>query len=123
MTQLDGMYIMQPNSTPATSGKMYTCYNAAETTTHRFPAASRYDSCTNQLTINGGLQAVKVYFDRVTSNSMRHANGDEIKADTSKAAEVINFSPELYLAVPQLPRESENGGADAENLQVLPPVL
>ena len=121
VTRLDGMYIMQPN-TGTPTGAMFTC--AAATPTHQFTPLDRYNNCKNRLTINGGLQAVRVYFDRIGTYSLRDAtNSTEAKAGSSTGAEIVNFSPEMYLTSPNIPRESRSGGTDNQNLEVLPPVL
>jgi hypothetical protein len=125
VTNIDGVYITQPGTVtpPAVSGSMFTCANAGDPTTHQFTVPLRYTNCQKQLTINGGLQAVRVYFDRVGSYSLRDADASENTAATSKAAEIINFTPETYLSTPSIPRESQSGGAQNKDLQVLPPVL
>ncbi len=120
VTRLDGMFITQPGGGTPT-GSMFTC--AAATASHRFNPVDRYTNCSNKLTINGGLQAVRVYLDRVGTRSLRDAGAGESTPSGSNAAEVINFSPEMYITSPQIARESRSGGSDNQNLEVLPPVL
>lgn len=128
VTRLDGMYIMQPKDNtapPAVTGTMVTCANPnpSNPSVRRFTPAERFSNCQNKLTINGGIQAARVYFDRVGLYSIRDADADELRPGASKAAEVINFSPEMYLSSPQITRDSQSGGSDNSSLRSLPPVL
>ncbi len=130
--QLDGVYVAQPkNVANPTDGRIYTCAN--DTT----PVAldSVFTSCNKTLTINGAFIAVQAKLLR-TYGSLRHANADEQPGGAPHAcnpsgtslspvcaAEIFNFSPEVYLAQPALPivRSAYQGKYDY--ITSLPPVL
>ncbi len=100
VSRLDGLYIAQPNNgQQATQGRIYTCSNGATP----YVAANIATACDdNQLVINGALVAQQVKFLRTlrslrdtpsTSEAPNFANGTG-----TNAAEVINYTPEMYIA-------------------------
>jgi hypothetical protein len=128
VTQLDGIYIAQP-SVPATptDGRIYTCAPDAGAL---YPAASLLASCSSQLVVNGALIAQQVKFLR-TFKSLNDSTPAEIPnfADGTgtNAAEVINYTPEMYLAPsPLLDLSNPVGGSGYGKYQAiygLPPVF
>lgn len=88
VTELDGVYIAQP-AADGTKGEIITCATAAGVV----PA---HGGCGQQLVINGAFIARQVQFKRVFGK-LTEATAGESVADT-KAAEVFNFSPEVYLS-------------------------
>jgi len=91
--QLDGVYVAQPTppttaNGPWTKGEIITCANDQKTT----PSTG----CNKKLTINGAFIARQVRFKRTFGN-LAAASATETAAN-SQAAEVFNFSPEVYLS-------------------------
>lgn len=96
VTQLDGVYIAQPKIDPVTGdltkGEIITC--AIDSSgTFTTPV---HGGCANKLTINGTFIAKKVKFKREFGD-LDTAVVNEDSSNT-KAAEVFNFSPEVYLS-------------------------
>jgi len=121
VTRLDGLYIAQ--STTADNGKLYTCWPIAEPVT-----ANIYDTCNQQLVINGAVVANEVKFFR-TNNSLRDSSvGERPNFGTgtgTKAAEVINFTPELYMGYSPLKIPGSSSGSTGvyDAIFSLPPVF
>ncbi len=128
--RLDGVYFA--------TGNIYTCASGRRPVNIMADLDDALNQCGNQLTVNGALIADNVYFNRVFSTQSSNEQDEfpygDIKscrvggADSDGpvnrrlcAAEVINYSPELFLAPPPLQRESSVGGYDA--ILSLPPVL
>ncbi len=121
VTQLDGLYIAQPDSTPASSGVIWTCHtNNANVPTDVFVSAA----CRTKLTVNGAFIAKQVNLLRIQPNS---ANGgiDSAVANeppsSANIAEVFNFTPEMVVGGGFFnPTTSTN---KIESLINLPPVF
>lgn len=120
VAQLDGVYITQPKLGVTPSGTIYTCANG----TGLFANAALYDNCKTQLTVNGAFIAQQVKFLR-TFQSLRNSNplGPIAEYTSPNAAEVFYFSPEIYLAKPQLPLVSGSSSGTYDYITSLPPVL
>ncbi|GAC1390655.1 MAG: hypothetical protein NVSMB46_00870 [Candidatus Saccharimonadales bacterium] len=120
VTQLDGVYIAQPNPAGTTNaGRIFTCAIGNVSAPPRYDSHAIYSQCANQLTVNGAFIAQEVKLQR-TFGSWRDAttNPNEYPSNpracsistlpgatpTSSlgvcAAEVFNFSPNVYLAQP-----------------------
>lgn len=122
VTQLDGAYIAQPDTTsPATiakTGIINTCYIGTISAVNNV-----YPNCKNQLVVNGAFVANKVLLARsysslrysqngehnlggYPSHSCGHIGFDVPNAGSANAsdcaAEIFNFSPELYLSQPAI---------------------
>lgn len=102
--QLDGLYIAQPKEGQPNTGRIYTCADGGNPVT--LPAAV-YSICgadtdvpggDKRLTVNGSFIAQRVVLNRV-SYSIGNSTYQE-KAGDSKAAEIFNFTPEIYLSPP-----------------------
>lgn len=123
VTQLDGVYIAEPDDT-SNHGVISTCQINPSVASE---ANTMYQSCANQLTVNGALLAKKVNFLR-TFGSLRNSIDREYNSPPAAscdshalaqtagtgtcAAEVIRFSPEVYF-VPSPFSSKESGGFDA----------
>lgn len=105
VTQLDGMYIAQ-------QGTIYTCSMGPATPPNGNWITS---NCNSQLIVNGAFMAKQIKLLRIR-NTLRDATNAE-QSSGSKAAEIFNFSPEIWLTTPVAP----NAGYDA--IVNLPPVL
>jgi hypothetical protein len=115
VTQLDGLYVTEP-STSGQGGTIYTCAsanNAPITPT----SAGYYGTCKNQLTINGAFVAAQVQFLR-TYGTVGQSSTDNGTPSGSHAAEVFNYTPELWL-----PRSGANPNGDYSAITGLPPTL
>lgn len=116
VTQLDGIYVAQPNAaSPLGGGRIFTCTdNRAAPTT-----AALTGACRTKLTVNGALVATKVNFLR-SAGSLR--TGVPVEPFTSaNIAEVIRYTPEVYLTRPAGNSRAQVGTFDA--VVSLPPSL
>ncbi len=99
VTRLDGLYIAQPDG--ASGGHIYTCFPVKPTKGPAYDGTTLYPNCQQQLSVNGSLIGKRVHFLRVR-NSLKDAGVDEIPdfgtGAGTNAAEVINYSPDMYLA-------------------------
>ena len=136
VTRLDGLYIAQPSSVvpnlavgaadTITKGRIYTCANSFSFV----PANSLYDTCDNQLVVNGSLIADQIRWLR-SFETMSKGDPQELPdfADGTgtKAAEVINYTPEMYLAPSPLKNPADgpaDSSADAyDSVTTMPPVF
>jgi len=117
VTQLDGLYIAQRNG--ASGGIIYTCANpglpaTAVTTT----GGSVFSNCKSQLIVNGAFVAYGVQFLRV-NGTLRQSSPGERGDATGHAAEVFNYSPALWMAMPP----GSTTINDYDSITSLPPVL
>ena len=110
VSQLDGVYVAQPDR--GRGGTISTCAPGLG----QFAGSQLYANCQNQLTVNGAFVASDVRLLR-TNNSLRNSLGGERPLTTGDcslnggngsrtgtnydcAAEIFNFSPEVYLSRP-----------------------
>ncbi len=123
--QIDGLYVAQPNG--AAGGKIYTCAPSRGSLYPVSGAGNLYNSCQNQLSVNGALIANQVKLlrtfkslkDSASYESPNFGNG----AGTN-AAEVINFTPELYIAPsPLLDPLNNTTSGTYDSITGLPPVF
>jgi|GEM_PF-1678759 len=135
VSQLDGVYVAQTGA--AGSGTINTCAPGFGA----YSAATLYDNCTNQLTVNGAFVAQKVNLYR-TFGSLRNSLGGESPLNLSGgdctlstrlgqrtdktydcAAEVFNFSPETFLGKPALGSAPGSAITKYDFITSLSPVL
>jgi hypothetical protein len=134
VTQLDGVYIAQPNSANQ-GGGIYTCSNGAA----RYAYSELLQYCRSQLLVNGAFVAKQVYLDR-SFGSMRNsfpgeylrgsrAGGPPDCGDSGAAplgdcaAEIFNFGPEIFLSNPAVIQKSGPTTGKYDYLTSLSPVL
>lgn len=139
--RIDGLLIAQSNN-PGT-GQIYTCAPPGFTT---YSKDSLFTNCNSQLVVNGALIARDVKFAR-TFASLRNAIskeapdtdpflpankaacagnfrlGTRTRVDHDCAAEIINFSPEMYLSEPALNPTGGPETAKYDYITSLSPVL
>lgn len=129
VTELDGLYVAQPNGT--NGGKIYSCSNG----TDAFALNSLLANCRSQLVVNGAFVADQIYLTR-SFGSLRDGSAGEYYTRAAKAcgdsgvsplgdcaAEIFNFSPELYLGLPGItPPEGPTTGK-FDYITSLSPVL
>lgn len=122
VTQLDGMYVAEPNGTPGT-GVVYTCATAANTACSTSDA-NFYTTASKQLTVNGSVIANQVQLMR-TYGTVSSANTGETPT-SSAAAEVFNYNPTIWIAKP-IPTTGGTSGASSslgyDSITSLPPIL
>lgn len=124
VSQLDGLYIAQPNG-QANTGRIYTCSSGAA------PLASGadiYNTCganengnRRQLTVNGAFMAERVILNRA-GYTLRNSGYRETAAN-SKAAEIFKFSPEIYMSPPVFRSNGTSTSGDYDYLSILAPIL
>lgn len=117
VSRVDGAYIAQPTATN-TKGNIYTCAPGFST----YANSQLFTNCATQLRINGLLSASQVYLGR-TFGSISEAPAGET-AGNSRAGEVINYNPAMWIAQPLPGTTTSNakvGNYDA--ITSLPPVL
>lgn len=107
VTTLHGVYVAQPLA-DGTKGRIYTCKR-----NNGFgpPSTSQLNNCSNQLTVNGALIAKEIKFYR-SSGTL---------GSPGFPAEIINYTPNVWLAVPDIFKTSTPNGYDS--ITSLPPVL
>lgn len=130
---LDGLYVAQPNNA-GNKGEIYTC--SSGTTGYTKDNTDLLAQCNRQLVVNGAFVAKKVYFSRSFS-SLRHSSpGERYTSATDRdcgdsghssnndcAAEIFNFSPELYLSQPAIEPNSGPTTGKYDYITSLSPVL
>lgn len=144
VSRLDGTYIAQPLSN-GSKGRIYTCSNntGRSGTAPTVDATAVYNTCsggytpgigsgpTQRLTVNGSFIARKVVLNRAvnTLNDSRFKENSRLRSAPdndplgSAAAEVFNFSLEVYLSPPVFnPRGCLTCG-DYDAVAILPPIL
>ncbi|CAN5697378.1 hypothetical protein BH23PAT2_BH23PAT2_03090 [soil metagenome] len=130
VTQLDGVYIAQPND-DGSDGKIFTCASSGGTPR---PLNQIYNLCTNPLQVNGSLIANTIIFNRYAGSSLRYGNQNEHPLAADKiceesyvrpvcAAETINYSPEIYLSRPELPFSIAPGQGRYDAITNLTPIF
>lgn len=120
VTQLDGVYIAQPRDIQS-PGDIYTCTNG--TTPYVLPNSGTLRSdCNVKLTVNGTFIAQNVHFLR-TNGRLRPSIVDNELASSGTIAEVFNFSPEVYLGVPDSSLRRSAALKKYDYITSLPPVL
>lgn len=131
VTQIDGLYVAQPAN--ASTGIIYTCVNPFSAAP--FAATDLFAFCANQLTINGSLAARHIKWLR-TYSSLRHSVAGEHPQGANHpcgggspssrpvcAAEIVNFMPEVYLAIPASPNNAPASLGNYDYITSLPPTL
>ena len=120
VTQLDGIYVAQPNATsPLGGGRIFTCADITSATPQTATFTFLVNTCRTKLTVNGALVATKVNFLR-TSGSLRTATAVE-PMTSNNIAEVIRFVPDAFMSQPASNSEQQVGNFDA--VISLPPSL
>jgi hypothetical protein len=111
VSQLDGIYVSQPTS--GGSGQIYTCTNGSSP--YSTTASNFFTDCgQKQLLVNGAFIAKKVNLLRTFGSLRASSGGEHLSIGTSKtctegrttnlgdcAAEIFNYTPEIYLSQPQ----------------------
>lgn len=127
--QLDGVYIAQPNASG--TGNVYTCANGPAA----MPGAAMYNNCRKQLVVNGAMVAQKFYLQRSfgslrnSSSGERYGSGAKNCTDSGTsftndcAAEIFNFSPEIYMAQFNLPPPDGPTSTKYDSIAGMSPVL
>ena len=101
---MDGLYIAQPKDGQPNTGRIYTC---AENGDAVFTPTAVYSTCggarddndnSQQLVVNGAFIAQRVVLNRVSHSIGNSSHQESVR--NSKAAEIFNFTPEIYLSPP-----------------------
>lgn len=116
VTQLDGVYIAQPNG--ASGGIIYTCANPSLPATAIATASPTfYSNCSNKLTVNGTFIANSVALLR-TNGTQARATASETGGSTN-IAEVFNYNPAFWIPQPPITTSEEL----YDSITSLPPIL
>lgn len=124
VTRLDGRYIAQPDNN-GNGGRIYTCAGNGSL----IPAGQIFQQCGNKLTVYGALIAQDIRFFRVNGTITNGSFGESYSS--GNLAEVIVYTPEMYLAPSPLRRpgsQPTEGGTTLtpghfDSLKSLPPVF
>lgn len=114
VTQLDGVYVAQANSS-GNNGIIHTCATGfADIATN-----TMYANCTRKLTVNGLFTARQIRLLR-TIGTLSQSNTSE--ASTSpNVAETFNYGPALWIQQPV--RQNQGATPDYDAILSLPPIL
>lgn len=122
VSTIDAVLVAVPDDAGSSgTGEVYTC-SRPSAGLHNYPG---YTDCSNKLTINGAVVAKELHLGRV-QGSLSYAAPLETPNNANRAldniAEIINFTPELYLATPA--HGPIRGSFNTSNsIQDLPPIL
>jgi hypothetical protein len=127
--QLDGTYVAVPNPSTGVGGTIVTCAIG-----HVVPS-NTLSGCEDQLVVNGALVGTRVRLLRdcgslkyspdpavtreTTLFSGASGNQELCSAGVNHAAEIFNYSPELWLAS----LKSVGGSGGDDSIRTLPPIL
>ncbi len=115
VTQLDGVYIAQPQNGNPDSGQIDTCVPGPV-------------GCTNQLVVNGAFAANNVKLNRIHGD-VASADPNEagtiqpLPANQTNIAEVFNFTPEILLGLTSLNTGTTPTMGRYDSIVGLPPIL
>lgn len=119
---LSGFYIAQPRS-DGSGGNIYTCSNVNGNSFNLYSADSLYQNCDQKLVVHGALAANQIKFLRTKGTLQLSANNEYLSTDRESIAEVINFSPGLYLADPPSTFKRSQISSKYDFITSLPPIL
>ncbi|HVO86110.1 MAG TPA: hypothetical protein VMT23_00040 [Candidatus Binatia bacterium] len=133
VTELDGFYIAQPNSTTASAitaddGDIWTCHdNTSNPINYNFPTSM--PQCTvNKLVINGALVAKQVNFTRLNGNVLSATSAEDSLSggmSSNNIGEVINYTPAMIIGGGFFSTSGSNASTalPIDNLLSLPPAF
>lgn len=116
VSRLEGLY--------NAGNAIYTCTNGSNSYSIADPAgqASYYAACSaSSLVVNGSFIAQDIYLQRVRNTIANSTVGE--RAGSSSAAEVFQFSPELYLALMSEEENDPERETTFDSIFSLPPAL
>jgi hypothetical protein len=130
VSELDGIYVAENSN--GHGGTIYTCSQDTAGAFTPIVAANLYTSCAGQLTVYGSFVADQVNLMR-SFGTLGDASPNESPSGINHAcsnggtkpvcaAEVFNFSPEMYLSSPDI-QPPDNGAQTYNAMTSLPPVL
>jgi hypothetical protein len=113
VTQLDGLFVAQPQGTAG--GILYTCTTGPAPLV---PSATLAGTCGKLLTVNGAVTARRIMLLR-TNGSLQQSNSNETFSSITMA-EKFNFVPSLWIAQPI---GEQTGAPTYDSITGLPPIL
>jgi hypothetical protein len=128
VTQLDGLYVAEPDPAQPPTAQGGIIYDCANGTTQESPDNPNYNAdCNNQLIFNGALVANDVKFMRTYGNLASATSDDHVAGNCTTAgscigngaAEVVNFNPLVWMVSPLTSQSSSS----YDSIVDLPPVL
>ncbi len=111
VTQLDGVYIAQPDSS-GNRGVIYTCADDGG----RYSSPAILSNCGSSLTVNGAFVAKTIKLLRIKGDLV-NATVDEPRT-SNNLAEIFNYTPELFIAPSPF-----TSASPFQSVTGLPPVL
>lgn len=115
VNELDGLYVAEPTAAKPDAGIIFTCASSVGNE-YKVDDPSFYTSCNRSLTVNGSFVARSVQFLRTRGSLGQAAMNDNYIS--SQAAEIFNYSPEMWL-----PRYNSPPSSKYDTITGLPPVL
>lgn len=118
VTQLDGLYVAQPDTDDALSGRIYTCQTASSPYTPLPLDGQLASQCNTKLTINGAFVADQVWLMR-TNGTVRQAGASD-GPDATHISEVFNLNPAFWISQPG---DASSSSGQYDSITSLPPIL
>ncbi len=121
VTRIDALLVAQQRDTDS-GGVIHTC---TATDGGTFNSTTLYGSCSgSQLIVNGAMVAQRVDYHRVFGTLSGGQPGE--LAGSSQAAEIVNYTPDFYLAPTPLRRPGDNNNSTGvsryDAISTMPPV-
>ena len=121
VSRITGMFVAQPRTGVANTGTIVTC---SKNGTSTYAPSELYDSpCNSRLSVRGSFIAEKIRFTRVAGSLQEAVAGTENRAATSRAGEIFELTPDLYLANPGTTSSTGTYGDKYDFITALPPIL
>lgn len=114
---LDGFYVAQGES--ANTGIFYTCAETEPFSADPPFSDGLHSVCNNDLRVDGAIVAREIRTNR-TQGTLSQANRSDPPPNTSAAAEVFNYTPEMWIKQPQA---STGSAGEYDSIISLPPIL
>ncbi len=131
VTELDGLFVARNVGAVGDAGQIFTCANQTAGVDTPVSDVNLYTDCNKQLTVYGTFVADQINLMRTYGTLRDEAtgpsvaclnNGGRSSTRTTCAAEVFDFSPEMYLSNPAV-YQPANGATQYDTINSLPPVL
>jgi hypothetical protein len=129
--RIDGLYIAQPRN-DGSKGRIYTCAreggaiaDSAVLSPSEVYTYCGGDGTDRRLIVNGALVANRIVFNRAAFSlrDSRYQEGPYMPNTDSHAAEIVNFSPEMFLGPPVFRPTGSQTSGDYDYIATLPPIL
>ncbi len=119
VTQLDGLYVAQPDAGDSVGGRIYTCQTSASPYVPLSLSGQLASQCNTKLTVNGAFIADQVWLMR-TNGTLKQADAGD-NPGTANIAEVFNLNPAFWISQPL--DGSSSSSSRYDSITSLPPIL